>query len=161
MGMRVGLGVDAHRLEPGVPLVIGLVPIEHPTGLAGHSDGDVVAHAVCDALLAAAGGPDIGVLFPPGAPEWKGVTGAAMIAHVLEWMRGEGADPVNVHAVIMCEKPRIGPHRDAMEARLAALLGVPRGRVSVKATTTERLGFTGRGEGIACQAAATVLLPFA
>jgi 2-C-methyl-D-erythritol 2,4-cyclodiphosphate synthase len=153
MGMRVGLGVDAHRLEPGVPLVIGLVPIEHPTGLAGHSDGDVVAHAVCDALLAAAGGPDIGVLFPPGAPEWKGVTGAAMIAHVLEWMRGEGADPVNVHAVIMCEKPRIGPHRGAMQEALTRAVGVP---VSVHATTTDRMGFTGREEGIACQAVALV-----
>jgi 2-C-methyl-D-erythritol 2,4-cyclodiphosphate synthase len=153
MGMRVGLGVDAHRLEPGVPLVIGLVPIEHPTGLAGHSDGDVVAHAVCDALLAAAGGPDIGVLFPPGAPEWKGVTGAAMIAHVLEWMRGEGADPVNVHAVIMCEKPRIGPHRGAMQEALTRAVGAP---VSVHATTTDRMGFTGREEGIACQAVALV-----
>lgn len=153
MGMRVGLGVDAHRLEPGVPLVIGLVPIEHPTGLAGHSDGDVVAHAVCDALLAAAGGPDIGVLFPPGAPEWKGVTGAAMIAHVLEWLRGEGADPVNVHAVIMCEKPRIGPHRGAMQEALTRAVGAP---VSVHATTTDRMGFTGREEGIACQAVALV-----
>ena len=153
MGMRVGLGVDAHRLEPGVPLVIGLVPIKHPTGLAGHSDGDVVAHAVCDALLAAAGGPDIGVLFPPGAPEWKGVTGAAMIAHVLEWMRGEGADPVNVHAVIMCEKPRIGPHRGAMQEALTRAVGAP---VSVHATTTDRMGFTGREEGIACQAVALV-----
>jgi 2-C-methyl-D-erythritol 2,4-cyclodiphosphate synthase len=153
MGMRVGLGVDAHRLEPGVPLVIGLVPIEHPTGLAGHSDGDVVAHAVCDALLAAAGGPDIGVLFPPGAPEWKGVTGAAMIAHVLEWMRGEGAEPVNVHAVIMCEKPRIGPHRGAMQEALTRAVGAP---VSVHATTTDRMGFTGREEGIACQAVALV-----
>jgi len=153
MGMRVGLGVDAHRLEPGVPLVIGLVPIEHPTGLAGHSDGDVVAHAVCDALLAAAGGPDIGVLFPPGAPEWKGVTGAAMIAHVLEWMRGEGADPVTVHAVIMCEKPRIGPHRGAMQEALTRAVGAP---VSVHATTTDRMGFTGREEGIACQAVALV-----
>ena len=153
MGMRVGLGVDAHRLEPGVPLVIGLVPIEHPTGLAGHSDGDVVAHAVCDALLAAAGGPDIGVLFPPGAPEWKGVTGAAMIAHVREWMRGEGAEPVNVHAVIMCEKPRIGPHRGAMQEALTRAVGAP---VSVHATTTDRMGFTGREEGIACQAVALV-----
>lgn len=153
MGMRVGLGVDAHRLEPGVPLVIGLVPIEHPTGLAGHSDGDVVAHAVCDALLAAAGGPDIGVLFPPGAPEWEGVTGAAMIAHVLEWMRGEGAEPVNVHAVIMCEKPRIGPHRGAMQEALTRAVGAP---VSVHATTTDRMGFTGREEGIACQAVALV-----
>ena len=105
------------------------------------------------ALLAAAGGPDIGVLFPPGAPEWKGVTGAAMIAHVLEWMRGEGAEPVNVHAVIMCEKPRIGPHRGAMQEALTRAVGAP---VSVHATTTDRMGFTGREEGIACQAVALV-----
>lgn len=151
--MRVGLGVDAHRLEEGVPLMLGLVPIEHPAGLAGHSDGDVVAHAVCDALLAASGGPDIGVLFPPGAPEWKGVSGAAMIAHVLEWMRAEGAEPVNVHAVVMCERPRIGPHRDAMQEALTRVVGAP---VSVHATTTDRMGFTGREEGIACQAVALV-----
>jgi 2-C-methyl-D-erythritol 2,4-cyclodiphosphate synthase len=151
--MRVGLGVDAHRLEEGVPLMLGLVAIEHPTGLAGHSDGDVVAHAVCDALLAASGGPDIGVLFPPGAPEWKGVSGAAMIAHVLEWMRAEGAEPVNVHAVVMCERPRIGPHRDAMQEALTRVVGAP---VSVHATTTDRMGFTGREEGIACQAVALV-----
>lgn len=153
MGMRVGLGVDAHALEQGVPLVLGLVPIDHPRGLAGHSDGDVVAHAVCDALLAASGGPDIGVLFPSGAAEWKGVTGAAMIAHVLEWMQGEGAQPVNVHAVIVCEQPRIGPHRAAMQEALTRAVGAP---ASVHATTTDSMGFTGRGEGIACQAVALV-----
>ncbi|MBM3665326.1 MAG: 2-C-methyl-D-erythritol 2,4-cyclodiphosphate synthase [Actinobacteria bacterium] len=151
--MRVGLGVDAHRLEPGVPLVLGLTALEHPTGLAGHSDGDVVAHAVCDALLAASGGPDIGVLFPSGADEWRDVTGAAMIAHVLEWMAGEGAEPVNVHAVIVCESPRIGPHRAAMQEALTRAVGAP---VSVHATTTDQMGFTGRGEGISCQAVALV-----
>ena len=151
--MRVGLGVDAHCLEAGVPLVLGLVPIDHPAGLAGHSDGDVVAHAVCDALLAASGGPDIGVLFPSGAEEWRGVTGAAMIAHVLEWMRAEGADPVNVHAVVVCEAPRIGPHRAAMQEALTRAVGAP---VSVHATTTDHMGFTGREEGIACQAVALV-----
>lgn len=156
MGMRVGLGVDAHALEGGVPLVLGLVPIDHPRGLAGHSDGDVVAHAVCDALLAASGGPDIGVLFPSGAEEWRGVTGAAMIAHVLEWMRGEGAHPVNVHAVIVCEQPRIGPHRAAMQEALTRAVGAP---ASVHATTTDSMGFTGRGEGIACQAVALVEVP--
>lgn len=156
MGMRVGLGVDAHALEEGVPLVLGLVPIDHTRGLVGHSDGDVVAHAVCDALLAASGGPDIGVLFPSGAEEWRGVTGAAMIAHVLEWMRGEGAQPVNVHAVIVCEQPRIGPHRAAMQEALTRAVGAP---ASVHATTTDSMGFTGRGEGIACQAVALVEVP--
>ena len=153
MGMRVGIGVDAHRLEPGVPLMLGLIGVEHPTGLAGHSDGDVVAHAVCDALLAASGGPDIGVLFPPGAPEWKDVTGAAMIAHVRDWMAAEGAEPVNVHAVIVCESPRIGPHRAAMQEALTRAVGAP---VSVHATTTDEMGYTGRGEGISCQAVALV-----
>ncbi len=153
MGIRVGLGVDAHRLEPGVPLVLGLVAIDHPTGLAGHSDGDVVAHAICDALLSASGGPDIGVLFPSGAPEWAGVTGAAMIAHVGGWMRGAGVEPVNVHAVIVCERPAIAPHRTAMQEALTRAVGAP---VSVHATTTDGMGFTGREEGIACQAVALV-----
>jgi len=156
MGMRVGMGVDAHRLEAGVPLVLGLVGIEHPEGLAGHSDGDVVAHAVCDALLAAAGGPDIGVLFPSGAPEWAGVTGTAMIAHVIGVLGEQGAVPVNVHAVVVCERPRVSPHRAAMEQALTAVVGAP---VSVHATTTDRMGFTGRGEGIACQAVALVETP--
>jgi 2-C-methyl-D-erythritol 2,4-cyclodiphosphate synthase len=156
MGMRVGMGVDAHRLEPGVPLMLGTLPIPHPAGLAGHSDGDVVAHAICDALLAASGGPDIGVLFPPGAPEWSGVTGHAMITHVMERLRGEGVDPVNVHVVVMCEAPRIGPHREAMQAALTGAVGAP---VSVHATTTDGMGFTGRSEGIACQAVALVEVP--
>ena len=150
--MRIGMGTDAHRLEAGRPLVLGTIAIEHPEGLAGHSDGDVVAHAVCDALLSATGGPDIGVLFP-GTPEWEGVTGATMIGHVMDRLRAEGAAVANVHAVIMCERPRIGPHRTAMEQALTALVGAP---VSVHATTTDGMGFTGRGEGIACQAVALV-----
>lgn len=150
------MGVDAHRLEAGVPLVLGLIGINHPEGLAGHSDGDVVAHAVCDALLAAAGGPDIGVLFPSGAPEWAGVTGTVMITHVIGVLREQGATPVNVHAVVVCERPRVSPHRAAMEQALTAVVGAP---VSVHATTTDRMGFTGRGEGIACQAVALVDAP--
>jgi 2-C-methyl-D-erythritol 2,4-cyclodiphosphate synthase len=156
MGMRVGMGVDAHCLEPGVPLMLGTLPIEHPSGLAGHSDGDVVAHAICDALLAASGGPDIGVLFPPGAPEWQGVTGLAMIRHVMQRLRDGGVEPVNVHVVIMCEAPRVGPHRDAMQRSLTDAVGAP---VSVHATTTDGMGFTGRREGIACQAVALVEVP--
>ena len=146
------MGTDAHRLEAGRPLVLGTVQIEHPEGLAGHSDGDVVAHAVCDALLAASGGPDIGVLFP-GTPEWEGVTGSAMVSHVMDRLTAEGARVGNVHAVIMCERPRIGPHREAMQQALTTLVGAP---VSVHATTTDEMGFTGRGEGIACQAIALV-----
>jgi 2-C-methyl-D-erythritol 2,4-cyclodiphosphate synthase len=146
------MGTDAHRLEAGRPLVLGTVTIDHPEGLAGHSDGDVVAHALCDALLSATGGPDIGVLFP-GTPEWEGVSGSTMVATVMERLRAEGTNVANAHAVIMCERPRIGPHREAMQQALTALVGAP---VSVHATTTDQMGFTGRGEGIACQVVALV-----
>jgi len=146
------MGTDAHRLEAGRPLVLGTVAIAHPEGLAGHSDGDVVAHALCDALLSATGGPDIGVLFP-GTPEWEGVTGTTMVANVIERLRADGASVCNAHAIIMCERPRIGPHREAMQQALSALVGAP---VSVHATTTDEMGFTGRGEGIACQVVALV-----
>jgi 2-C-methyl-D-erythritol 2,4-cyclodiphosphate synthase len=146
------MGTDAHRLEAGRPLVLGTVALAHPEGLAGHSDGDVVAHALCDALLAATGGPDIGVLFP-GTPEWEGVTGTTMVANVIDRLRAEGASVCNAHAIIMCERPRIGPHREAMQQALSALVGAP---VSVHATTTDEMGFTGRGEGIACQVVALV-----
>ncbi len=146
------MGTDAHRLEAGRPLVLGTVAIAHPEGLAGHSDGDVVAHALCDALLAATGGPDIGVLFP-GTPEWEGVTGTTMVTNVIDRLRAEGASVCNAHAIIMCERPRIGPHREAMQQALSALVGAP---VSVHATTTDEMGFTGRGEGIACQVVALV-----
>ena len=146
------MGTDAHRLEAGRPLVLGTVTIDHPEGLAGHSDGDVVAHALCDALLSATGGPDIGVLVP-GTPEWEGVSGSTMVATVMERLRAEGTNVANAHAVIMCERPRIGPHREAMQQALTALVGAP---VSVHATTTDQMGFTGRGEGIACQVVALV-----
>jgi 2-C-methyl-D-erythritol 2,4-cyclodiphosphate synthase len=151
--MRVGLGVDAHRFGPGIPLMLGTVEIPHPAGLVGHSDGDVVAHAVCDAVLAACGGPDIGALFPPGDPAWAGVSGAALLAHVRAHAERGRLRIVNAHAVVICEAPRIGPHREAMQAGMSAALGAP---VSVHATTTETMGFTGRGEGIACQAVALV-----
>jgi 2-C-methyl-D-erythritol 2,4-cyclodiphosphate synthase len=151
--MRVGNGVDAHRFGPGRPLMLGTVRIDHPEGLVGHSDGDVVAHAICDALLAAAGGPDIGVLFPPGDARWEGVSGERMLRDTLDHIRGLGYRVVNAHAVVVCERPRIGPHREAMGRAMSAVLEAP---VGVHATTTERMGFTGRGEGIACQAVALV-----
>ncbi len=146
------MGIDAHRLEAGRALVLGTIAIAHPQGLAGHSNGDVVAHAVCDALLAASGGPDIGALFP-GTPEWEGVTGTTMVTTVMARIRSEGGTVVNVHAVIMCERPRIGPHREEMQQSLTTLVGAP---VSVHATTTDGMGYTGRGEGIACHAVALV-----
>jgi 2-C-methyl-D-erythritol 2,4-cyclodiphosphate synthase len=151
--MRVGNGLDAHRFGPGRPLMLGTVEVAHPEGLVGHSDGDVVAHAICDALLAASGGPDIGALFPPGDPAWKNVSGARLLTETLGHVTARGFRVVNAHAVVVCEAPRIGPHRASMERSMTALLGAP---VTVHATTTEGMGFTGRGEGIACQAVALV-----
>jgi 2-C-methyl-D-erythritol 2,4-cyclodiphosphate synthase len=156
MSMRVGLGVDAHRFGPGSPLMVGLVEVPHPQRLVGHSDGDVVAHALCDALLSAAGGPDLGQLFPPGDPEWAGASGARLLGVVVDRIRAEGARVVNAHSVVICEAPRLAPHRQAMQDALTSLVGAP---VTVHATTTDRMGFTGRGEGIACQAVALVEVP--
>jgi 2-C-methyl-D-erythritol 2,4-cyclodiphosphate synthase len=133
--------------------MLGTVRVEHAEGLAGHSDGDVVAHAVCDALLAAAGEPDIGVLFPPDDPRWEGVSGARMLGVVAERVRAVGLAVVNVHAVAICERPRLAPYRAAMQDALSGLVGAP---VSVHATTTDGMGALGRGEGIACQAVALV-----
>ena len=150
--MRVGLGVDSHRLAPGRPLMLGTIQIEHPSGLAGHSDGDVVAHALCDALLAAIGDDDIGAVFP-GTPEWAGVTGERMLRVVIDRVHRAGYAACNAHAVVICETPKLAPHRLAMQAALSAIVGAS---VSVHATTTDGMGATGRGEGIACQAVALV-----
>lgn len=152
MGVRVGAGVDAHRFGPGKPLMLGTVHVEHDEGLVGHSDGDVIAHAVCDALLAASGQPDIGVLFP-GGPEWEGVTGARMLEIVVGRVREAGFTIGNAHAVAICERPRLSPHRDAMVAAMSEIAGAP---VTVHATTTDGLGALGRGEGVACHAVALV-----
>ena len=151
--MRLGLGVDAHRLGPGKPLMLGTINVAHPQGLIGHSDGDVVAHALCDALLSATGGPDIGAIFPPGDPEWAGASGERLLTMVVDRVRDAGYAIVNAHAVVVCEAPRLAPHREAMQTALSAIVGAP---VTVHATTTDGMGFTGRGEGIACQAVALV-----
>lgn len=151
--MRVGTGLDAHRFGPGRPLMLGCVEVEHTHGLVGHSDGDVVAHAICDALLAACGGPDIGVVFSSHDERWKGVTGATMLEVVAERVAQAGMAVVNAHAVVVCERPRLAAYREAMQAAMTAILGAP---VTVHATTTDAMGFTGRGEGIACQAVALV-----
>ena len=151
--MRVGCGVDAHRFASGRPLMLGTVEVAYQEGLAGHSDGDVVAHAVCDALLAAAGEPDIGALFPTGDPEWAGVSGSRMLAVVRERLRVAGLTVLNAHAVVICERPRLAPYRLAMEAAMSAVVEAP---VSVHATTTDGMGFAGRGEGVASQAVALV-----
>lgn len=151
MGMRIGSGADAHRFGPGRPLMIGTVLVPHDNGLVGHSDGDVVAHALCDALLAAAGEPDIGAVFPSGEPAWEGISGARMLAIVMERVRGAGLSVVNAHAVAVCERPRLAPHRDAMQEALSALVGAP---VGVHATTSDGMGALGRGDGVACHAVA-------
>jgi 2-C-methyl-D-erythritol 2,4-cyclodiphosphate synthase len=152
--LRVGLGVDAHALEPGVPLVLGGVSFDHPTGLAGHSDGDVIAHALIDAVLGAANRGDIGSLFPSGDDRYKGVSSLDLLAQAYEVVRGDGWLLVNADCVLVGERPRIGPHRAEMAAKLAEAMGVEPGCIAVRATTTDRLGFTGREEGLAAQAVA-------
>ena len=153
--LRIGMGVDAHALEPGVPLVLGGVSFDSPRGLAGHSDGDVIAHALIDALLGAAGLGDIGTLFPPDDPELKGVSSLKLLREAYLQVRQAGYVLVNADAVFIGQKPRIGPVRAEMQTQLAAALDLDDPtRISVRATTTDRLGFTGRGEGLAAQAVA-------
>jgi 2-C-methyl-D-erythritol 4-phosphate cytidylyltransferase/2-C-methyl-D-erythritol 2,4-cyclodiphosphate synthase len=153
--IRTGTGFDVHRLAPGVPLWLCGVQVPHEKGLAGHSDADVGLHAVVDAILGGCAQGDIGEHFPPGDPRWKGAPSEKFIAHAIELADKAGYRVGNVDVTLICEAPKIAPYREAMRQKLAALLGVDVGQVSVKATTTERLGFTGRGEGIAAQAVAT------
>lgn len=151
--IRIGQGFDVHQLVAGRRLVIGGVEIAHDKGLLGHSDADVLLHAVCDALLGAAALGDIGRHFPDSDPRYKGIDSRELLRRVAGLVREEGFVPVNVDATIIAEAPRMAPHVPAMVAHIAADLGIDAGCVNVKATTTERLGFTGRGEGIAAQAA--------
>lgn len=155
--VRVGTGYDVHRLKAGEALWLCGVRIPHDRGLAGHSDADVGLHAVVDALLGAVAQGDIGEHFPPNEPRWKGATSAQFVTHAIELVAQAGYRVGNIDLTLICEAPRIGPHRAAMRERLAELAGVDLAQVSVKATTTERLGFTGREEGIAAQAVATVV----
>lgn len=155
--VRIGTGFDVHKLAEGKELWLGGIRIEHNRGLAGHSDADVALHAIVDALLGAIGNGDIGSHFPPSEPQWRGVSSDRFLAHAADLVRKSGYRTGNIDLTIICEAPKIGPHRDAMRERIAELLGVDTGAISVKATTTERLGFTGRGEGIAAQAVATVI----
>jgi 2-C-methyl-D-erythritol 2,4-cyclodiphosphate synthase len=148
---RVGIGFDAHALEEGVPLVLGGVAIEHPRGLAGHSDGDVLAHALIDALLGAAGLGDIGALFPSGEDRFRGADSIDLLREAHRQVTEAGWRLVNADCVLVGEEPRIAPHRDAMRRRLSDAVT---GEVNVRATTTDRLGFTGRGEGLAAHAVA-------
>ena len=152
--MRVGIGVDAHAFTEGRALVLGGVEIEHDRGLAGHSDADVVCHAATDAILGAAGLEDIGHLFPAGDPAYAGASSLALLGEAWERVRGGGWELVNLDAVVIAEAPRLAPYREAMRAAVAGALRVEPGRVAVRATTTDGLGFTGRGEGAACHAVA-------
>ena len=156
---RVGTGFDVHVLESGRPLMLCGVAVPHDKGLAGHSDADVGIHALCDAIYGALAEGDIGRHFPPSEAAWKDADSARFLAHAAARIAARGGMLTNADVTLICERPKIAPHAEAMRVRLAALLGVDPGRISVKATTTEKLGFTGRGEGIAAQAAATVLLP--
>lgn len=156
---RTGAGYDVHRLVKGKPLWLCGVEIAHEAGLSGHSDADVAIHALVDALLGALAEGDIGVHFPPSDPQWKGAASHRFLAFARDRVAARGGEIAHVDVSIICEAPKIGPHREIMRARLSELLAIPVSRVSVKATTTERLGFAGRGEGIAAQAVATLLLP--
>lgn len=157
--VRVGTGFDVHRFDEGDHLFLCGVRVPHSRTLEGHSDADVALHAITDAILGALGDGDIGSHFPPGDPQWRGADSARFLQHAAALVRGRGGRITHVDVTIICERPKVGPHRPAMVARVAEILALPEGRVSVKATTTERLGFTGRGEGIAAQAVATVRLP--
>jgi 2-C-methyl-D-erythritol 4-phosphate cytidylyltransferase/2-C-methyl-D-erythritol 2,4-cyclodiphosphate synthase len=156
---RVGTGFDVHAFADGRPMVLCGVTVPHDRGLAGHSDADVGIHALCDAIYGALAEGDIGRHFPPNEATWKNHDSAHFLAHAASRIAARKGRLVNADVTLICERPKITPHAPAMRERLAAILGVAAGCVSVKATTTEKLGFTGRGEGIAAQAAVMLLLP--
>lgn len=157
--IRTGLGFDVHAFEAGRPLWLGGVQIPYEFGLKGHSDADVALHALTDAILGAIGDGDIGTHFPPSDEKWKGASSDQFLAHAASLVKKQGGVLSNVDLTIICEAPKIGPHREAMKEVIATILSIDTNRVSIKGTTTEKLGFTGRREGIAAQAIATVRLP--
>ena len=159
MTSRTGSGFDVHAFAGAGPIMLGGIEVAHERGLAGHSDADVALHSITDALLGAAALGDIGDHFPPSDPQWKGASSDQFLAHAAALIRARGGTIDQIDCTIICEAPKVGPLRLAMRTRIAAILAIPLDRVSVKATTTERLGFTGRGEGIAAQAIATIRLP--
>jgi 2-C-methyl-D-erythritol 2,4-cyclodiphosphate synthase len=154
--LRVGFGVDVHAFGPGDSVWLGGVKVPHNRGVVAHSDGDVLLHALGDALLGAAGLGDLGQHFPDSDPVWRGVASTELLRRVLASVRATGFEVVNADLTLLAEAPRLGAHRDAIRAHVARELGVERERVNVKATTTERLGFLGRGEGIAAHAAVLI-----
>jgi 2-C-methyl-D-erythritol 4-phosphate cytidylyltransferase/2-C-methyl-D-erythritol 2,4-cyclodiphosphate synthase len=158
---RFGTGFDVHAFGPGDHIWLGGLRLAHTRGVEAHSDGDVVLHALTDAVLGALADGDIGTHFPPSDPQWRGASSDRFLAFAVERLRAAGGVLDHLDATVLCEAPRIGPHREAMRARVAEIAGLGVGQVSIKATTTEKLGFVGRSEGIAAQAAATVRLPAA
>jgi 2-C-methyl-D-erythritol 4-phosphate cytidylyltransferase/2-C-methyl-D-erythritol 2,4-cyclodiphosphate synthase len=158
--VRTGFGFDVHQFGDGDHVMLGGVRIAHPRGLSGHSDADVVLHALVDAILGALADGDIGVHFPPTDPQWRGASSDRFLAFAIERLRARGGRIAHLDVTVVCEAPRVGPHRDAIRARIAEIAGVPVERVGVKATTSEKMGFTGRGEGMAAFANATVRLPW-
>ena len=158
--VRTGTGIDVHAFGPGDHVTIGGLRIAHAQALTGHSDADVALHALVDAILGALAEGDIGAHFPPSDPQWRGTSSDRFLAFAVERVKARGGRIAHLDLTIVCEAPKIGPHRDAMRAKIAALAGIDAGRVAVKATTSEKLGFTGRGEGIAAYATATIRLPW-
>lgn len=158
--VRMGQGIDAHRFGPGDAVWLCGVRIPHAQGLIGHSDADCGLHALTDAVLGAIADGDIGEHFPPSDPQWKGASSDRFVAHAVKRVAARGGRILNADLTLICERPKIGPHRDAMRARVAELLGLPIDRISVKATTTEGMGFTGREEGLMAQAVVSVETPF-
>lgn len=155
---RTGFGFDVHAFGPGDHVVLGGIKVSHSQGLIGHSDADVILHAITDALLGAVAAGDIGQHFPPTDPKWKGADSATFLCHARKIVEDQGGRIVNIDATMIGEKPKLSPLREAVRANIAQLLGLELSRVSVKATTTEKLGFTGREEGLAAQAVVTVEL---
>jgi len=156
---RVGLGYDVHQLKADRPLILGGVEIPHDTGLDGHSDADVLMHAICDAVLGALGEGDIGSFFPPSDPQWKNVASKIFLEEAARQIKVRDGRLINVDAMLIAEAPKIAPHVDAMKANIAAALNVPVTAIGIKATTNETMGFVGRGEGMAAHAVASVELP--
>ena len=156
---RVGIGYDVHQLKAGRPLILGGVVIEHDTGLDGHSDADVLMHAICDAVLGAIGEGDIGSFFPPSDPQWKNAPSKIFLEEAARQITKRNGQLINVDAMLIAEAPRIAPHIPAMKENIAAALGIAADAVGIKATTNETMGFVGRGEGMAAHAVASVDLP--
>jgi 2-C-methyl-D-erythritol 2,4-cyclodiphosphate synthase len=154
MSARVGVGYDSHRFAAGRKLILGGVEVPHDRGLTGHSDADVLTHAITDALLGAAGAGDIGTHFPDDDERWRDADSVELLREVVALVAAEGLEPVNVDATVVLERPKVGPHRDAIRARLAGALGLAPARVNVKATTAEEMGPIGRGEGAEAHAVA-------